>query len=277
MDQILGWSEKERKFVLSILSSQKSTFSSLDNLQKTIESSALIKDVISEKEIVEIIDVIIKWKLLGYLLPEKIYDLSLSEFEVNNEIKNHFKKINHDIPEETFLALALVSSNFRQKLKRTKVKKGMKDMRDFSRRSQLKCILDQQNGRCFFCGIRFESIDGPEITLEHLIPFYLANDQEGNWAISCITCNRGKNESLHYALEILRHEGLRQDIKQKSITEDLRWASLNKNKSCYKCAKGPREVHLLVEKRHITGVWSLSNTQVICQSCKSVKDSACKL
>jgi hypothetical protein len=275
MDQILGWSESERRFVSSILSSQRSSITSLDSLRRVIETSPLIKDVISENEIVEIIDVIIKWKLLGYLLPEKIFDLSLSDYEVNNEIKEHFRHIKQEIPEETFLALALVSSNFRQKLKKTKIKKGMKDMRDFARRSQLKCILEQQNGRCFYCGTKFDSIDGPEITLEHLIPFYLANDQDGNWAISCICCNRGKNESLHYALEILRHEGLKQDLKQKLLTEDLRWASLNKNKNCYVCKKGPRETLLLIEKKHKSGVWTLCNTQVICQTCCSIKNSAC--
>ena len=60
MDQILGWSEKERKFVSSILSSQKSSITSLDSLRAIIEINPLIKAVISENEIVEIIDVIIK-------------------------------------------------------------------------------------------------------------------------------------------------------------------------------------------------------------------------
>jgi hypothetical protein len=269
MDSIFGWCEKDRKLKTKGFAKTLGAKYSLNALVEKLKEDVICQKLLTESELCEIIEAFLKWRLLGLVVPEKVYDLSINGVEVNNLIRSHFNDLgiseNHNLFRET----VLISSNIRQKLQGAR-KRGIESFRDFKNKEKLKCILNGQNMRCFYCGKKFEQIEGQDVQLDHLIPFHIGDDTEGNWAISCQICNRGKRDSLHYSLEQLKHDGVRSSIEDNGF-ECLRWAALNKYQNCGSCNKGPRDSHLNIVKLYQLGLWTLANCGCRCDSC--LKDS----
>lgn len=268
MDSILGWCEKDRKLKTHGFAKAIVADSSIQKLLSKVANDEVFKKVISEGEVCEIIEAFIKWRLLGLAFPEKVYDLSLSDIEVNNAIRDHFKSIGLSEKNNLFREIILIASNLRQKLQGSR-KKGIGDIRDFKNRQKLGEILKNQNMRCYYCGKKFDQIEGADVQLDHLIPFHIGDDVDGNWVISCQTCNRGKKDSLHYCLEQHKHDGVKISYEGGGNFEQLRWAVLNRLQKCSTCLKGPRDTHLNVVKIYKMGIWTLANCNIQCDSCIS--------
>lgn len=135
-------------------------------------------------------------------------------------------------------------------------------------------IYSRQNGRCIWCGV---SLDAPSVlqTLDHVTPKHLGDDPvDGrNWAISCSSCNSGKDDSFAWSARPEAHDFIgRRDIPEAGIIGlKHRWSVLMRGRVCEHCGCSTDSSELWVYRRIKTGLPVPVNCGVICEGCAQSK------
>ncbi len=158
-------------------------------------------------------------------------------------------------------AIKFFVDNFRAKTRQESAKPGITDV--YIRYPKIyESILSSQAGRCAVCGVQLHY--GVNMQLDHLLPWHLGDDPSdgSNWQFLCDVCNRGKGLLPHYSLGLVSANWIKPDISH-SLAEDIRYASLLRDRRCILSGRGPRETHLIVRKKVQSGCWVLDNTETV--------------
>jgi len=236
----------------------------LGDLQELLRINELFCSCIDEELLATEVLEIVRQRLIALLIPEEA--LFGKGTEVKPLIRKHLISLGVSEDEELISAIKVAVSNYRQR-DGGKRKYSINDVR-VRHRMVFQRICNQQNDRCATCGKALSY--GSNMELDHIFPNHIGNDPPdgSNWQFLCGPCNRGKNEWMHYSARLGRLSTIHSQLGDE-LSEPLRYACLERDRSCTVCGITPQNGELLVSKKCETGCWILDNCATVCVPCNA--------
>lgn len=228
------------------------------------------------EEITAVVEPCIRQSILMSLLPKEAFDPNYSG-SYDDAISNHLSSLGLSLGGDEVRVLRDVIINARalRGLNSTQARSQVSTLADLRGRPSLyREIMQRQHERCIWCGVLFGT-SGVHESLEHVSPKHLGGDagDGSNWAISCISCNSGKADSLAWAAQPEAHDYVRRGQFETVdfISLQHRWAVLMRSPRCTFCDKSALESELIVYKRIATGLPIPSHCDTVCAACAAAQ------
>jgi hypothetical protein len=250
------------------------------------ELSNLLQITTTEEDVWKTdIGMIALWRSLISLIPAST--LEKPKKTCRSEIERRLEHLLGAKPsEDTILPLVRIVKRIQDYLIN-----GRKDASSLNlERPTHKDLLAEQNSRCSNCGYKFKSQDiksdwedyfekednledqvtasnpiirAPETfhrkaVLDHIIPFFLGGDSKANWQILCNTCNSGKGDMV-FGIEGKNWFGSLRRNEFHSVSPQLFYMVLNRDRNCRVCSRSPRQTSLYLVRKDKNGNDSYTN------------------
>jgi hypothetical protein len=219
----------------------------------------------------------IRQSIIMTLLPAKAFDETFSG-SIDSAIDEHIEILGIPLSEPQKSRLRDICINVlsyrglssKEARSRTKGIAFVRSKPDLYRR-----ISMRQNERCLWCGVLLDD-SNVEVSLEHIAPKHIGGDHysETNWALSCTSCNSGKEDTFAWPACSKAHDFLtRSDFAEPfRIGLPQRWSVLMRDRKCKMCNLDSTQTELWIFRRVITGLPTPANCGVTCLACSNLHD-----
>lgn len=214
----------------------------------------------------------IRQQIVMSLVPKRCVDPSYMG-SLEEPIREHLSNLSIALPDDAIRTLITICQNSRklqhfskQEARNQSVKLGQ------IKKSQPHLYAEmrgRQNSRCVWCGVPIAETGVIE-SLEHMVPKHIGDDlPDGkNWAISCMSCNTGKADTLAWGSSSAAHGDIgRKQIGMSTLGLAQRWVVLARDLVCIACGADAKSRSLWVYHRNTTGLLIPSHCGVVCDSC----------